>query len=180
MKGTRVKIKETSLCLFVVASMMLPLSASAADMLSYENSTAGVKLKYPADWIKSEALPGAVVAFGVPKEKANLKMVENISLTIQDLTPDATLDKYTAAYEKERKNNPDGPKVLESRKTTLGGQPAQRIVCVGMQNGMEIEFLQVWTIRKQKSYLITYGSSKETYAKFSQEAEKIISSLVFI
>ena len=174
------KIKKTSLCLFVIAAMMLPISAGAGDMLSYENQQAGVKMKYPADWIKSETLEGAVVAFGAPKAKANLKMVENVSLVVQDVTPDATLDKYTAAYEMERKRNPNGPRVAESRKTTLGGQPAQRIVCFATQNGMEIEFLQVWTIRKQKAYLLWYGASKETYANFSKEAEKIISSLMFI
>ena len=174
------KLKTKGLCLFVAAAMMLPMSAGAADTLSYENNKAGVKLKYPADWIKSETLEGTVVAFGAPKAKANLKMVENVSLVVQDVTPDATLDKYTAAYEKERGKDPNGPKVAESRKSTLGGQPAQRIVCVSTQNGMEIEFLQVWTIRKQKAYLLTYGSSKATYMKFSKEAEKIISSLVFI
>ena len=163
-----------------MASMVLSVSAGAADMLSYENKQAGAKLKYPADWIKSETLEGTVVAFGAPKARANLKMVENVALVVQDVTADATLDKYTAAYEKERKKSPNAPKILESRKTTLGGQPAQRIVCLGTQGGLEIEFLQVWTIRKQKAYLLTYGSSKETYANFSKEAEKIISSLVFI
>ena len=178
--GTGTMLTKRSLCWLIAAAMMLPVSAAAAGWLFYENKKAGVKIKYPADWVMTETLAGSVVAFGVPKEKANLKMVENVTVTVQDLTPDATLEKYTRAYEAERKKDPHGPVVVESRKATLGGQPAQRIVCIGKQGGMEIEFLQVWTIKDHKSYLLTYSAEKKTYMKFAKEAEKIISSLVFI
>ena len=175
-----IMLRKRSLCLLIAVLMMLPLSAAAEGWLSYENKQAGVKLKYPPDWVMTETLAGAVVAFGVPKEKANLKMVENVTVTVQDLTPDATLEKYSRAYEEQRKNDPIAPKVIESRKTTLGGLAARRIVCLGKQKEMEIEFLQVWTIKDHKSYLLTYGAEKNTYAKFVKEAEKIISSLVFV
>ena len=175
-------MKKQRLVLWVGLLTLFSTYAIAADsVLVYENKPAGVKLRYPADWIKSETLPGALIAFGAPKEKANLKMVENVTLSVQVPSKEfATLEKYTRMYDEQRKKDPIAPKVLESKKTTLGGLPAQRIVCVGQQNGMEIQFLQVWTMRKGKAYLFTYGSSKETYKNFEKEAEKIIASLAFV
>ena len=155
-------------------------TADAAGVKPYVNAKSGVNISYPADWVKSENVPGALVAFGAPKEKANLKMVENVTLTVQELPQEfATMDKYTKMYEKQREQTPDPPKVIESKKMKLGGQPAQSIVCVGKQNGMDIQFWQVWTVKDAKAYLFTYGAEKSSYTKFLKEAERIIASLSF-
>ena len=171
---------KRSLCGILAAGLLYSLPAMAETFLAYERPEAGVKLKYPADWIKSESLPGVLVAFGVPKEKANLKMVENIALTVQELPADmSTLETYTSMYEKQREKDPNPPKVIESKKTKLGGQPAQSIVCIGKQNGLEIQFWQVWTIKDAKAYLFTYGAEKKTYKNFLKEAERITASFIF-
>ena len=118
--------RKFSLGLLTGALVLISVSAaSAEDLKPYENKQAGLRLRYPAAWVKSETLKGALVAFGAPKEKANLKLVENVTLVIQDLAPDvATLEKYTAMYDAQRKKDPSGVALVESKKTVLGGLPA--------------------------------------------------------
>ena len=152
----------------------------AAEQVSYENKKTGLKFSYPANWVADEKVPGIAVAFGAPKDKANLDLVENVTVIIQDLTPErSTLERYTKAYEKELKSEPSA-KVVESTKTTLAGLPAHMIVCVGKQGTFDIRFMQVWTVKDGKAYLLTYGAPKSTYENFLAEAESIISSLRFI
>ena len=175
------RLKIRNLCLLIGALVLVPVSViQAAGFQSYENRQAGLRLGYPAGWIKSESTPGVLVAFGAPKEKANLKLVENVTVVVQDLTPDvATLEKYTAMYDAQRKKDPSVV-LVESKKTVLGGLPAQRIVCTAKQGGMDVKFMQVWTVRGKKAYLCTYGAAKENYATFLKEAEGILRSLEFI
>ena len=176
------KLRKRSFGLWLGAWLLLPVSVMASAVLPYENKEAGVKLKYPADWIKAENLPGTLVGFGVPKEKANLKMVENVLLTVDNNLPAeaATLEKYTKMYEEQRQKDAIAPRLLESKKTKLGGLPAQSIVCAGKQKGMDIKFWQIWTVKDGKAYLFTYGASKETYPKFLKEAERIVASFTLV
>ena len=45
---------------------------------------------------------------------------------------------------------------------------------------MDVKFMQVWTVKDKRAYLLTYGAAKENYATFLKEAEGIIQSLKFI
>ena len=169
-------------CLLFGGLTLFPVEAVyAGPMQSYENTKAGVRLTYPKGWIKSENVPGALVAFGVPEEKANLDMVENVMVVVQKLPPEVpTLEKYTTMYEAQRKKDPVGTQTIVSKETMLGGLPAQLIVCLSKKGGLDVEFLQVWTVKDNKAYLLTYGAVRDKYANFLKEAEGIIASLKFI
>ena len=54
------------------------------DMLEYENPLIGVKMKYPADWTKTENVPGAVVSFSPSKE--NSATSPSIGLVTQNMS----------------------------------------------------------------------------------------------
>ena len=165
--------------LWLAVWLMVCGQAYAEEMKAYENKQAGLRMRYPAGWVMDDKVAGVLVAFGAPQDKANLKLVENVTVVVQDLVRDERLETYTRSYEQQLKNDPS-TKVIESKKTMLGALPAHRIVCVGQQGNLQIQFLQVWTVKGGKAYLFTYGASKDTFGNFLSEAESIISSLKFL
>ena len=167
-----------SVCIFVLASTG---SLRAEEFAVYENKAAGLKLRHPAAWVQDEKVPGVLVAFGAPKEKANLDLVENVTLMVHDVTPEtSTLEKYTQKYVAELASDTSDAKIVESHETVLAGLPAHRIVCVGKHGKFDIQFSQIWALNKGKAYLCTYGAPKATYPKFLSEAEGIMASLEFV
>lgn len=79
-----------------------------------------------------------------------------------------TLEEYTNSQ-----INPLEEKLLESNTTILAGIPGYKIVFTSIQG---LKTMQVWTIKNDKAYIITYVAQEEDYEKELQVAQKIIDS----
>ena len=150
---------------------------------TYENSTYGILMQYPSDWKKVE--PGQfsqtnnfniIVGYLSPKESASYRSPPAaLSVWIQNLpnSQSITLDQYSDAqinFIREQAS------VLESNTITLKGDNntlAHRIVYINSE-GQKI--MQVWTIKGDKAYHITYAANETRYNDYLPPVQKMIDS----
>jgi len=147
------------------------------NFLNYENSTYGIKIKYPSNWIELKHKRDVVVAF------ASLKAA--LSVDISDL-PDASisLDELANLIINDDRANFKGFKIIESNPAILAGLPAHKIIFAANnsksgENYREFIFMQLFTINAGKQYIISYNISNKTneYSYNLERIQKMIDSM---
>lgn len=156
--------------------IVLPrLMTPSISMLPYDNS-AGISIQYPKTWQldpKQDPITGSLATFLSPKEDNSDIYIENLSLTVNNLpVTNATLDEYT----KEIKQYNRDAVILEEANTTLANRPAYQIVYTKKEGGRSLKRLQVWTVKDNKVYVITYTAESDKYSNYLAIAQKMISS----
>ncbi|NES87118.1 MAG: hypothetical protein F6K10_40595 [Moorea sp. SIO2B7] len=148
-------------------------------MLVYEDDNEGIKLKYPQDWqaIKGDPIRGEVAKFVSPKESSSDIFQENILLSVE--IPDSTnLDDYTnntvLVISKQLTND-----VVSPRKTTLGSLEGRLVVYTQKEGLLRLKKQQLWTMRGNRVYVITYSAEEGKYADFEAIATQVIDSFEF-
>jgi serine/threonine protein kinase len=182
------KIGLLSLCLaaiFGVAGLLTPeirkiMGLEAADnFVSYDNTAQGIKMKYPDNWDKQEA-PNAitkeVVEFISPKESDADRFRERLIVTVEP-TIDKTLDEYTKLSKQEIINLDKNAKIDEEGESTLAGNNGYRVIYITKEGDRELKKLDVWTMKNDNAYLITYVAEAGKYKQFLPVVEKMIKSL---
>jgi len=151
------------------------------DFLTYENPTHGIRIKYPKDWTMQEGFMGTVVVFLSPKADASDVFQENLNVGVEDLSGvSITLDEYTELTIDQMGQFITDFTVIESGKTTLAGNPAYKIVYTGSQAQYSIKWMQIWAIKDDKAYLITYTAETDSFSDFLEIVEAMISSFEFM
>lgn len=153
--------------------------------LTYTNATYGITIVYPEDWEKKTGEMGTVVAFLSLREGASDDFRENVNIAIQDLSAQPmTLDEYTNLSLSQLDQYIQNPNVIESSKTTLDGNPAHKLVYTGEMEQQDVRYLlkwlQVYTIKGDKLYLITYTSKEDSYSDYLDNVQKMIDSFQII
>jgi hypothetical protein len=154
---------------------------------NYENSTYGILMQYPSDWKKVEPSQfsqtsniNIVVGFVSPKESASSRSPPTaLSVGIQNLlnSQSITLDQYSNAQINFIKEHGS---VLESNTITLKGDNntlAHKIVYINSE-GQKI--MQVWTIKADKAYHITYATDETIYSDYLPAVQKMIDSFEIV
>jgi hypothetical protein len=166
---------------------------NVTDLRTYENTGFGISMQYPAVWgaveLKSTPLdnrfPGSSIAiFTAPSENATDTFRERGLLSIQDFSSagnvsaeNMTLAKYTNGSLSSYRNMPDHVTILESNATILAGQPAHRIVFKEDLQNQPFKKIQVWTVKDNKSYLITFSTQEPRYDDYLPSIERMTNSL---
>jgi hypothetical protein len=155
---------------------------------TYENSTYGILMQYPSDWKNVE--PGQfssqtnnfniVVGFVSPKQSASYESPPAaLSIGIHNLSPSQSimLDQYSGAqinFIKEQEG------IIESTTITLkdnNNTLAHKIVYI---NNKGQKIMQVWTIKGDKAYHITYAADADRYSDYLQSVQKMIGSFEIV
>ncbi len=153
---------------------------------TYTNTAFNLTVQYPPTWgvmeLKTNPMtevqrssPVAVILS--PLENESDKFQEKMLIGVQNLLPSRiTLQDYTKSNLNSYRNQSD-IKILESSPTTLGGQPAHRIVYTDDSvKGNKLKNIQVWTvINNSKAYVITFASEDSKFADYLLEAINILS-----
>ena len=155
---------------------------------SYVNPVFGISVKYPSTWSAFDLnsrfrdnVTYAVALLRSPLDNASDKFAERINFAMQNLkVNNMTLDSYTSKILDAYKNI-TGIKIQESGATTLGGEPAHKIVYTDdSQNDTKLKKIQVWTVvNKSKPYVITFASEASKYNEHVPDIQKILSSFEF-
>jgi hypothetical protein len=155
---------------------------------TYENSTYGIRMQYPSDWKKVEPSQvsqasnfNIIVGFISPKESvsdtsppAALSIgIHNLSSS-QDITPDQYTDTHINSIRKQTN-------LLESNATALKGNSsnnlAHKVVYINSE-GQKI--MQVWTVKGDKAYHITYAANETRYTDYLPPIQKMINSFEIV
>lgn len=155
---------------------------SESQLKNYSNKNEGLTLQYPGDWsIKENPAAGVIVAFGSPKENSSDTFVDNVNLSVSDLSskPDMTLDQVADLWQKQTEEDlaTSTFKLSEIKPDTLAGQDAKRLVFTYSLQEKDIKGLVVIALKDKKAYIVTYTAEKASYDKFVNAANTIVSSL---
>jgi hypothetical protein len=155
---------------------------------TYENSIYGILMQYPFDWKNVD--PGQfsqtnnfniVVGFLSSKQSASYRSPPAaLSVGIHNLSNShsITLDQYSDAQINSIKEQAS---VLESTTITLkdnnNNALAHKIVYI---NNKGQKIMQVWTIKGDKAYHITYAADADRYSDFLPSVQKMIGSFEIV
>jgi hypothetical protein len=139
----------------------------------YENPTYGIQIQYPSDWGRLDLsfLQNSADIDFYPLSDTSL--AKNLKIQVKNLPfHNMTLEEYT-----NTQINPTEEILLESNTTTLADIPGYKIVFANIAG---LKTMQVWTIKDDKAYIITYVAKEEDYENDLQNVQKMIDSFEII
>jgi hypothetical protein len=129
-------------------------SPPTTDYRAYDNSTLGIKIEVPADWLYKE-INNTAVSFVTNASSTSRAAV--VVLT-QSVPADISLDVFSQGSIKNLQQTTPSFHLITSNSTTLSGNSAHQIVFTSpsaagkyLTKGME-----VWTLKNGKAYIIVY------------------------
>jgi hypothetical protein len=159
----------TSLLSVSLTGQQTTVAQTNSKFVTYDNPTFGVRIQYPSDWGRldlSFLQQSADIDF---YPLADTSLAKNVKIQVNNLpSRNMTLEEYTNSQ-----INPLEERLLESNTTTLAGIPGYEIVFTSLQG---LKTMQVWTIKNDKAYIISYVAQEEDYEKELQVAQKMIDS----
>jgi hypothetical protein len=159
---------------------------NTGNFATYENSTFGVRFKYPSNWQKTELLsPGiTLIQFISPHNVASPARIEVI---IEKMPNQMTLNQYLTRSNDLLSLTVDVTNIISSNNsTTLSGNPAYtRTFMVkqplpGTLQEIELEMLQTISIRGDESYTITYSAETPQFERYLMMAQQMIDSFTIL
>jgi len=165
----------------VLAGMaVLPIIITQKEeFVSYQDANYGRKISYPKSWSRQDnidVVTGDVVMLLSPKEGEGDGFRENLSIAIENLSSrPRSLNEYTEESVRIIRKHSDASVPVASQ-ATLGHRRASEVVFAGKEEGREVQRLQVWTVKENKAYVITYTAERGKYSKFLQTAREMIES----
>ncbi|NMG18444.1 serine/threonine-protein kinase [Brasilonema bromeliae] len=144
--------------------------------LQYENSNFGIKIKYPQSWQRQDInnpVTKEVVAFVSPQQSDVDKFKEKVIISVEEFS--GTLDEFSKSSVQEiKKNTPDAN--VSTSETSFANKLGKELVFPGKTGENSLQNLQVFTLKGDKAYVITYTAEKDNYDEFLKTVEKMIKS----
>ena len=172
--------------LIAIISQTLLAQSAPANLLTYQNSSAGIKLQYPSNWVKQENgtrqdTQTDLVTFTPPTINSNA----SLDITVDDITDSlgTTLAQYASDEIGSLKQQfaSNDFKLIESKSSIiLAGLPAYRIVYTSVDQNTTTKDMEIGAIKGGKVYLLTYEAGPNEYDKYLPIALKIIDSFKLI
>ena len=149
------------------------------NLLVYESPVYGIRTQYPDGWeiiIQSTPNSSLSLRFNSPPENDTDIYRENVILEIITVSNNTALSNFTsAALASYLESSPDFELIeLSSANLTNNAIPAYKLVGSRTQEGLD--FMQIFAIKEDKVYTITYTSDKTRYSTYLPIIEEMINS----
>jgi serine/threonine protein kinase len=149
------------------------------EFVTYQDANYGIKISYPKRWSIQETpdgVTGDVARFLSPKEGKADEFQENLSISVKDLSSQPrSLNEYTEESVWIIRTHSDASAPPASA-ATLGHRQAMEVVFAGKEGNIQVQRLEIWTVKNNKAYVITYTAERGKYSKFLPAARKMIDS----
>lgn len=148
--------------------------------LTYEKH--GIKAEYPQNWGIEELNLGAQsgAKFWSHQQDPSDTFSENVVVVVAPLDPPISLKEFTEQNIEELENTIPNVKILTSTDSMLDKNQAHMLIVTYSLDQLNLKSLQVWTVKDNKAYLVTYVAKVEEYDTFLETAQKIMSSFEII
>jgi hypothetical protein len=148
-------------------------------VLVYESPAYGIRTQYPDGWeilIQSTSNSSISLRFNSPPENDTDIFRENVLFEIDTISNNTALSNYTsAALTSYLESFPDfEPIELSSTNITNNAIPAYKLVGSHTQDGLD--FMQIFAVKEDIVYAISYTSEKPRYSTYLPIVEEIINS----
>jgi hypothetical protein len=159
-------------------------TAIAFDFLLYENPIYGISLKYPGNWMERQEglLRHEIVEFAPPLENPSQNFFEILSISIDVVPQNVTLNQYTNKTILDLRKFSAGSFVLiSSNTTTLSTHRANKVVFTDVftdTHGFmrKVKMMSIWTIYHDKVYTIEYFAEAAKFPTYLPSIDYMIDS----
>ncbi|MDJ0714197.1 MAG: protein kinase [Prochloraceae cyanobacterium] len=152
-----------------------PAQPEIINNLTYENPAYALKIKYPENWhlYREENPISASIARIAPKQ-SNSENLPEVIIDVENLN--ISLEQYTDSSITEIiENNPE-VKIIDSRPTSLGENDGHLVIYTSKDpyTNLKIRSMQVWTLKHNRAYVITYRAEEKRYNEFFPPVRDVI------
>jgi hypothetical protein len=160
--------------------------------VTYENSTYGIKIRYPADWQKTEHLSANRywVNFISPIKNNNANTFPaTVSVSVEgvnhSISADTTTGMFVTGILDSAKRSLSDFEIIESNPNlNITGTSAYKIVYsfLSQDPAVQAHFqsMNIWSVVEKKVYAISYTELKSLYASYLPTVQKMIDSFEII
>jgi hypothetical protein len=153
------------------------MSASfAPQFVPYENFTLGIRIKYPADWLKQDQPGIPLVGFFSPPEGPMDFFRENLTVAVEELAPGVTLQQYVDRSLAAARTNMPNFNIIASQSASLANLPAYEMLFTWSPGPILLQCRLLTVLKGNRSYSINYTAESGKYEKFLPAAQTMIDS----
>jgi eukaryotic-like serine/threonine-protein kinase len=147
------------------------------NFLPYGNSSLGITIKYPQSWERRDIdnpITGEVVAFVSAKQTEADKFQEKLTISVEDFS--GTLQDFSDTSTNDITKHLIKADIQKPRETTLANKSAYQLIYTGQDGENNLKSMQLFTLKGDKAYIVTYTAAIDNYNDFIQTAETMIKS----
>ena len=166
-------------------NMSAPIDYNSTKFVAYKNPILGIQILHPISWkpIENVTSNGHIVEFMPAVENEHQQLMPFVTLSIENISSkNSDLKSLTNQNLQIAKGLPVFH-MINSSSLVLSGVPAHKIIytfssLVPMPS--EFQSMNIWTIKGNTAYTISYSEAKSEYLKHLPAIEKIVRSFVIV
>ncbi len=139
----------------------------------YRNDADGLQMEYPSSWqlTESEQSQGTVAMFE-PEVDQSYLITPQVKIEIAQSNAQS-LDQYTTDAAYQITQLPQA-KIIDSRPIEFAAGDGHKIIytSINPDNNLEQKYLQIWTIKGDRIYKMTYQATIDDYPNFAEIVEQ--------
>jgi len=148
----------------------------------YSNPASKFTIQYPTDWTTEgeeiDKTSGSYAIAFLPPLKDGESKGANVFVFAKDMSSDPqTLEQYTKLSLEAMKEAIDGPEIVTDSVAVLAGLPAHKFIIKGTQSGTSLEWYQLYTIKNDMLYQLTFTAEPNKYAEQIKNVEQMADTL---
>jgi len=176
-----VVIFSTSLITTAIMPHTLLAQTTPANLLTYQNSTFGIKIQYPSNWEKQENgtrqdTQTDIVTFLSPVINSRA----NLDVSIDDISGEKgiSLTQYANQNIADLNQSLPDAKLIASNTNNVAivGLPAYRMVYTSADGNTILKTMEIGAMKGDKVYILTYEAAMQEYAKYLSVIQRMIDS----
>jgi hypothetical protein len=176
-----VVIFSTSLITTAIMPQTLLAQTTPANLLTYQNSTFGIKIQYPSNWEKQENgtrqdTQTDIVTFLSPVINSRA----NLDVSIDDISGEKgiSLTQYANQNIADLNQSLPDAKLIASNtnNVAIAGLPAYRMVYTSADGNTILKTMEIGAMKGDKVYILTYEAAMQEYAKYLSVIQRMIDS----
>ncbi len=170
----------SGLTLIVESKLIAIAQPGPTNLLTYANSTYGIKFQYPSNWDKvqngtKQDTETDIVTLYPPASNSNA----SIDVSVDDISDEKGMSvaQYSSEGLSDLKQSLKDFKVIESTtNNVLATLPAYKLVYTSQDGNTVLKDMEIGAIKGDKAYIITYEGGVGEYDKYLPMVQKMINS----
>lgn len=155
-------------------------STTATNLLTYQNSTFGIKIQYPSSWDKQENgtkqdTETDIVTFYPPASNSNA----SLDLSMDDISDEKGISvaQYANDGLGDLKHSLQNFKSIGlTTNNILAGLPAYKSLYTYVDGKTTFKDMEIGAIRGDKAYILTYEGGADEFDKYLSTVQQMINS----
>ncbi|MGA7900342.1 MAG: PsbP-related protein [Nitrososphaeraceae archaeon] len=166
-------------------NMSAPIDYNSTKFIIYKNSSLGIQVLHPISWkpVEKNTASGQVVEFIPAVENEHQPLMPFVTLSLENMNKKITdLNSLTNQNMQIAKGIP-GFHLINSSNTVLSEVPAHKIIYTftsPIPIPSEFQSMNIWAIKGNSVYTISYSETKSEYLKHIPAIEKMVRSFVIV